>query len=119
MGKIEVNNIRIFASHGCLREESIIGSDYRVDLSISANLQIAAASDKLQDTVDYVHLHRIIKEEMQIPSKLLEHVSKRIVDRIFRELPAVNEARLSIAKINPPIGGDVEEVKVILEEKRD
>ena len=114
MGKIKLNNIRVHAQHGCLKEESIIGSDYRVDLSIGANLSEPSISDKLSDTVDYVHLNNIVKEEMQIKSKLLEHVAKRILDRIFTEIPLVNSVEISVSKINPPIGGDVESVSVIL-----
>ena len=114
MGKIKLNNIRLHAWHGCLKEESIIGSDYRVDLEVGADLNIPSVSDTLNDTVDYVHLNNIVKEEMAKKSKLLEHVAKRILDRIFNELPKVTTAEISVSKINPPIGGDVESVSVTL-----
>ncbi len=114
MGKIKLNNIRVHAWHGCLKEESIIGSDYRVDLEVSSDLSKPADSDDLSDTVDYVHLNNIVKEEMNIKSKLLEHVAKRILDRAFSEIPQIHNAEVSVSKINPPIGGDVESVSVIL-----
>ena len=119
LGKIKVENIRVYAYHGCLNEESLIGSDYRVDISINADLAKAASTDNLSYTVDYVHLNRIVKEEMKIASKLLEHVAKRIIQRIFIELPMVKKASVSVSKINPPIGGDVESVIVNITEKRD
>jgi len=115
MGKIRLNNIRVHAQHGCLKEESVIGSDYRVDLEVKSNLAKPSQTDRLQDTVDYVHLNSIVKEEMAIKSKLLEHVAKRILDRVFNEIPSVENAEVSVSKINPPIGGDVESVAVILE----
>jgi dihydroneopterin aldolase len=118
MGKIQVNNIKLYAFHGCLDEEAKIGSEYRVDIAVKANLQHSAQSDELKDTVDYVHLNRIVKEEMAIRSKLLEHVSKRIIDRIFDEIEMVKKATICVAKINPPIGGNVEEVVIILSKKR-
>ena len=118
MGKIQVNNIKIYAYHGCLDEEAKIGSEYRVDIEIVANLQKSSKTDELIDTVDYVHLNFIVKEEMAIRAKLLEHVAKRIIDRIFDELIMVKKAKVSVAKINPPIGGNVEEVAVILTKKR-
>ena len=37
MGIIKLENIRVFANHGCLKEETTIGSDYRVDLEVEAN----------------------------------------------------------------------------------
>ena len=92
----------------------LIGSDYRVDLEINADLSQPAISDKLSETVDYVHLNNIVKEEMAIRSNLLEHVAKRIIDRIFLEIKEVTEVEVEVAKINPPIGGDVESVSVKL-----
>ncbi len=118
MGTITIRNIRHYAFHGCLEEESIIGSDYRVDLSVKANLTNAAASDQLADTVDYVHLNAIVKEEMALRAALLEHVAQRIIDRILKEIDAVRSVKVTVAKLNPPIGGDVESVAVTLKEER-
>lgn len=119
MGKIRLNNIRVHSNHGCLKEEMLIGSDYRVDLEAYADLSVPSQSDKLSDTVDYVHLNNIVKEEMAVRSNLLEHVAKRILNRIFFEIGSVSKAEIQVSKINPPIGGDVESVTVVLKAKRD
>jgi dihydroneopterin aldolase len=118
MGIIKVENIRVFAYHGCLKEETKIGSDYRVDLQIKANLQTSSQTDKLSDTVDYVFLNRVIKEEMATASYLLETVAKRILNRIFKEDTMVKKATVCISKLNPPIGGDVEKVTIKMTDKR-
>lgn len=118
MGIIKVENIRVFAYHGCLTEEKKIGSDYSVDFEVKANLQASAKSDRLSDTVDYVLLNRIIKEEMLKPSHLLETVAKRILTRIFNEDELVEEAIVWVSKLNPPIGGDVERVTIKMTESR-
>lgn len=118
MGLIKVENIRVFANHGCLTEETKIGSDYRVDLKVKANLQPSASSDNLNDTVDYVFLNRIVREEMLKPTHLLEAVAKRILNRILNEDAMVAKATVSISKLNPPIGGDVEMVTIKMIEKR-
>ncbi len=118
MGIIKLQNIRIHTNHGCLVEESKIGSDYKVDLTVKANLSKSSASDELADTVDYVHLNIIVKEEMAIRSKLLEHVAERILIRIFKEIDLVTEATIEVSKINPPISGDVEMVTIELTKRR-
>ncbi|MDD7885959.1 dihydroneopterin aldolase [Flavivirga sp. 57AJ16] len=118
MGVIKVENIRVFAYHGCLKEETKIGSDYRVDLEVKADLQTSAKTDKLSNTVDYVFLNRIIKEEMQISSHLLETVARRILDRIFNEDKLVKKATVWVSKLNPPIGGDVQRVTIKMTDKR-
>ena len=113
-----MNNIRVHSNHGCLKEEMLIGSDYRVDLVVSADLTNPSKSDKLSETVDYVHLNNIVKDEMATRSNLLEHVAQRISDRILSEISAVTEVEVSVSKINPPIGGDVESVSVVLNRQR-
>lgn len=118
MGKIQVNNINVYAFHGCLDEEAKIGSEYRVDIEVKADLLKSSISDELTDTVDYVHLNHIVKEEMAIRSKLLEEVARRILDRILSELSMVKKATVHVAKINPPIGGNVAEVVIVLSKKR-
>ena len=118
MGIIKVENIRVYAHHGCLKEETKIGSDYRVDLKVKAHLKTSSKTDELSDTVDYVLLNKIVKEEMQHPSKLLETVAKRILKRIFKEDSLVKKATISVSKLNPPIGGDVEMVTIKMTERR-
>jgi dihydroneopterin aldolase len=99
-------------------EEGQIGSDYLVNLSVRANLDKAAKTDELSDTVDYVLLQKIVTDEMAIRSKLLEHVGRRIVDRILKTVDLVNFVKVTVAKVNPPIGGDVAEVSITLIGKR-
>lgn len=118
MGIIKLKNIRVYAFHGCLVEEGKIGSDYRVDIKAKADFSKAAQTDELEDTVDYVHLNRIVKEEMAMRSKLLEEVVNRILNRIFEEIPMVKKATVKVSKINPPIGGNVAAVSVEMQKKR-
>lgn len=118
MSTIRLKNIKIYAFHGCLVEEEKIGSDYLVNLSVRANLNKAAETDKLADTVDYVHLQKIVKEEMRERSKLLEHVGQRIIHTIFLEIPLVNSVKVTVSKLNPPIGGDIAEVSVTMKSQR-
>lgn len=118
MGIIKLTNIRTYSYHGCLVEEAAIGSDYRVDLEIKTDLRKSALSDQLEDTVDYVFLNQVVKEEMAIRAQLLEQVAHRIIVRVFKESAAVSRILIRVSKINPPIGGDVEMVTIEMEEYR-
>jgi len=97
-----------------MEEEERIGSDYIVNLEVEADMKKASATDALVDAIDYVNLNTIVKEEMSVRSKLLEHVGQRIIDRILKQFPEVLSVEVSVAKQNPPIGGDVGEVCVCL-----
>lgn len=112
MGKIELKNIKIFSYHGCLDEEGKIGSDYKVDLTVKGDLSHSATTDSLSDTIDYVHLNKIVKDEMAIRAKLLETVADRILNRVLEELQMVQKVKVGVSKINPPIGGNVGMVTV-------
>ena len=114
MGKIILNEIRVYAFHGCMEEEKRIGSDYIINLEVETDMINPAKTDDIVDAVDYVSLNKIVKEEMSVSSKLLEHVAKRIIDRVLKQFSEVESIEVSVAKQNPPIGGDVGEVCVRL-----
>ncbi|ERI64087.1 dihydroneopterin aldolase [Capnocytophaga sp. oral taxon 863 str. F0517] len=109
---ITLEDIRVYAYHGCLQEEARIGSWYRVDLTVWADLSTSIQSDRLSDTIDYVRLNQIVKEQMAIRSQLLEHVAGRILQVIKADFQEVTSVEVEVAKINPPIGGDVGQVSV-------
>lgn len=112
---IEVNGIKLYAFHGCLPEEGKIGGNYIVDLTITTDFTEAAKTDDLLKTVDYVVVNKIVKEEMAVRSKLIEHVGQRIVDRIKQEVNNVEALRVKVTKVCPPINGDVDNVAIIIE----
>ena len=114
MGKLILKDIRVYAFHGCMEEEELIGSDYIVNLEVETDMQQPARSDLLEDAVDYVLLNAIVKEEMLIRSQLLEHIAQRIIDRTLKQFPLVKNVVVKVAKQNPPIGGDVKEVSVCI-----
>ena len=114
MGKIKLTNIRTFSYHGCLIEESKIGSNYRVDLEIETDLSKSEISDDLTDTVDYV-LFQIVVDEMAIRANLLENVARRIIDSSLSKISSLIYIKVAVSKLNPPIGGDVEEVTIEIE----
>ena len=113
MDEIVLEDIKVYAFHGCMKEETKIGSDYIINLNVKADLKDAAISDQLRYTVDYVDLLKIVKEEMAINSKLLEHVAERIVSRVLRTMKMVNNVQVKVAKQNPPINGNVSAVTII------
>lgn len=113
---VELNGVKLYAHHGCLPEEEKIGGHYRVDVSVITDFTKATESDELYHTVDYVQLNTIVKEEMAVRSKLIEHVGQRIINRIRAEVPLVERVRIRIVKLCPPINGDVDDVAIIIEE---
>ena len=114
MAKILVEGIQLYAYHGCLKEESEIGGNYRVDVCIEADLSKPSKSDKLNDTIDYVRIYDIVKKEMSVRSHLIEHVAKRIAEKLKKKFPKAESTEVKVTKLNPPIEGEVEKVCVVI-----
>ena len=115
---VKVENLKIYAFHGCMDEEKVIGSDYVINMKAMCFVGEKVFNDDITQTVDYVDLARIAKREMAVRSKLLEAVIKRIIDASFKEIDSLEELYVSVSKINPPINADVKSVSVTMSKKR-
>lgn len=98
--------MRFRAFHGCLESERREGNDFEVDVTLEADIARAAASDRLEDTLDYGRVYSIVSREMAVPSDLLEHVAGRILEAIEAEFPSLKGASVRVSKKNPPVGGE-------------
>jgi 7,8-dihydroneopterin aldolase/epimerase/oxygenase len=116
MNCITVKGIRTYSYHGCLSEETTIGGYYEVDIELYCDFKSSALKDDLSLTINYVDANKIVEEEMSKPSKLIETVAYRILERFRQSFSVLQKARIEIKKINPPIDGDTRYVSVIIEE---
>lgn len=112
-GKISINGIRIFAYHGCLVEEASIGGNFLVDVKIFTDYSEAARKDELSLTVDYCDVYSIVKSEMAVPSKLIEHAARRVAESLKSKIAGVTKVRVKLTKINPPVNGTIDSVSVV------
>lgn len=106
------------AFHGCLEHEQELGNTFLVSVNIDVDTSLAQKSDNLCDTLNYKQVYDVVKEQMQKPSKLIEHAGNRIIEAIFEEFITVNKVKVKLSKLNPPMGGKVQSVSIILEKKR-
>jgi 7,8-dihydroneopterin aldolase/epimerase/oxygenase len=114
MGLISLSGMEFFAYHGCFAEEQIIGNKFIVDLEFFSSTDKAETTDDLSATVNYQKVYEMVKAEMEIKSKLLEHVAYRIQRSLYANFPYIGSSKITVSKLNPPIGGKVEKVSVVL-----
>jgi 7,8-dihydroneopterin aldolase/epimerase/oxygenase len=114
MAIIALEGMEFHAYHGCFKEEQVTGNTFMVDLWFETDTSAAEASDDLNDTVNYAEIYEIVKKEMEMKSKLLEHIGKRIMKAIQKDFPVIQSLGLKISKLNPPLGGRVNNVSVFL-----
>ncbi len=115
MGLIQIENMEFYAFHGHYREEQIVGNKFLVDLSIDSDMTVPASSDNLKDAINYQRVYKLVKEEMEKKSRLLENIAKRILDAIYANFDGVRKVTVKVSKMNPPMGGGrIEKVSVTL-----
>lgn len=115
--KISIEGIECYAFHGCLDEESRIGGRYRVDVHIDKDVILAVRNDTLSETVDYVLVNEVVRREMAIRSKLIEHVGGRILKSLSEAIPGEKVIEVKIVKFNPPVKGNVFQTSITLKEE--
>lgn len=113
IGLVELVNMEFYSYHGCFKEEQVIGNKFLVTYSAQTNIEAAEHSDSLANALNYQELYNVIKEEMMVPSKLLENVAFRIHTTCALKFPSILSAKVEISKLNPPIGGRVEASRLV------
>jgi dihydroneopterin aldolase len=114
MSLITLEGMEFFAYHGCSKEEQTIGTRFIVDFSFENDTSLAEKSDGLADTINYQSVYALIRQEMEQPSHLLEHIARRILDRICSEYPQIEYAEVTVSKLNPQLGGKTDRVSITL-----
>ncbi len=118
MSTIAIEGMEFFSYHGHFEEEMVIGTHFVLDLCFETDTSKAEKSDNLEDTVNYLSVYLTVKKQMEKSSLLIENVARRIVDALFEEFEAIDSIKLKFKKVNPPLGGKMDGVSVVLEEKR-
>ncbi|MBO6118593.1 MAG: dihydroneopterin aldolase [Bacteroidales bacterium] len=114
MSQISIENMKFYAYHGCFEEEQVIGTDFCVSIWFETDTQKAEITDNVLDTVDYSQVYAVIKQQMAIPSHILEHVGRRIINAVKENFKNITDITLKISKLNPPVGGQMDKVSVLL-----
>ena len=109
---IRLEGLKIYAYHGVLPQENLVGAYYYIDLKLKTDFTHAAETDELEGTVSYADIFAVVKEEMAITSKLLEHVCQRIASRIFNNFPTIEAIEIRLSKENPPMGASAKSIGV-------
>lgn len=112
--QIILRNMHFIAYHGVLPQESVIGNEYVVNLTLSVDIHKAMQTDDLNDTINYAEVYETVKAEMLQTSKLIEHVAGRIAHRLLDDFPPIKSVEILLEKLNPPMGADIHSAAVHL-----
>ncbi|MEM6445259.1 MAG: dihydroneopterin aldolase [Cyanobacteria bacterium P01_D01_bin.123] len=98
-----ISNIECYGYTGYFAEERSLGQWFSVDLYIWTDLKPAAASDDLQDTLNYAAIVTAVQEFVQSSKfALLETLAQNIADLVLSQ-SAVSRVRVHLTKKHPPV----------------
>ena len=101
--KIILKGIRFHGYHGTSESERQMGQKYEVDAELICSLAAAGCTDDLGQTVDYAEVVDLIVETGTVESfHLIEALAERAASKILNRF-AVDEVRLTVKKLSPPI----------------
>ncbi|MCB0320595.1 MAG: dihydroneopterin aldolase [Bdellovibrionales bacterium] len=97
--KILIHDFQLLVKLGCSNEERAFPQIVRVDLEIELESEMSAASDELDDTVDYM---LVISELEQLCSacefKLLEYLAGQMAETILAISPEISGVHIGVKK---------------------
>jgi dihydroneopterin aldolase len=115
--EIALEGLEFYAYHGYYNEEQKKGNNFSVDTKVIVQLD-PDINDDLNGTINYEEIYLIVKKEMAEPSRLLEDVAKRILDKVFLRFENIDYAEVGVSKLNPPIPGKCRQAKVLLKRSK-
>ena len=115
MGLITVEGVKVFAYHGHLPEEAILGGHFIVNVWAEADTSFVEKSDDLNDTVDYVKIIAIVNREMATRADMIEVPARRIVDAILSLKKVVKKVKVEIEKNGTPIDANFNKISVTIQ----
>ena len=101
MFTIRLNKMKIFAYHGVHAEETVVGTEFEVSVQITfaENKKIEA----LADTLNYVNVYGLIKDNFSKPVPLLETLAQNISEEIYKVDERITSINITIDKLNAPM----------------
>ena len=115
---IELIGLVVFGRHGYLAEERRLGQRFLVDLWVEVDEE-AAASDRIEDTVDYRRLAALVREVFSGPERLLlEGLAGAVADGIVGRFDAVERVRVRVRKPDVVLDPPVDHAAVVVERTR-
>jgi len=116
--RIELRGLRVRGHHGVFDHERRDGQDFVIDITVWLDLDVAAASDDLADTLDYgVLAQRAADIVAGPPRQLIETVAGEIADGVMVD-ERVHAAEVVVHKPGAPIPLEFADVAVVARRSR-
>ena len=119
MDKINIKNIEVFARHGVIPEENVLGQKFVISAALYLDLREAGITGNLAKTLDYSEICHVIKSFIEESTfSLIESVAERLAEKLLIDNPIAQKVWLEVKKPWAPISVHLETVSVEIERCR-
>ena len=113
---VKLQNLSFYSFHGIHDEERILGGDYSVNVEVS--FEENGFINHLDQSVDYSGIFNVVKDIMAIPTPMLETVAMKIAEKLREKFTIIEQLKVTIIKVHPPIENMEGSAAVIYEWKK-
>ncbi|KHD37230.1 2-amino-4-hydroxy-6-hydroxymethyldihydropteridine pyrophosphokinase [Clostridium acetobutylicum] len=116
MDKITIEDLEIFANHGVLGEEKVLGQKFLLSLYLTLDLRKPGLSKILSDTVNYAELSDRVEEEFQRENfDLIETAAEKVAEFILLNYDLIQSVKVILKKPWAPVKKHLKYVSVEIE----
>jgi dihydroneopterin aldolase len=116
---IFITGLSLHAYHGVMQHERKVGQTFTIDLTLSIDLDAAARTDKLVNTVSYDQVVDVTSKAFTAKRfQLIEAAAGAVADAVLARFPQVLSVRVTVHKPHAPIAATFSDVAVAIERAR-
>ena len=105
--KIIIKDIKIFAYHGVLKEEKVLGQNFIINLEMYTSLKKAGKSDSIDDTVNYAEIYEKVEKIAKSKSYDLIEALAEDISIMVLEYEMINNVKVEVQKPSVAINGNL------------
>ena len=118
--RIIIRDLQVFARHGVLPEEAVLGQRFAVDITAHLDLRPAGRSDDLALSVSYADMvARVLATLTERRFALLEAAAEAAAEELLSQFPAIESVEVELRKPAAPIDAIFGHVGVAITRRRD
>ncbi len=115
MDRIRIKRLEVFAHHGAIPEENVLGQKFLISAELYCDLRRAGQTDDLGESVDYARVSRLIKKVAEENTfRLIERLAEYLAQEILLQFPMVQKVDIEVEKPWAPVLLPLETVSVAI-----
>lgn len=117
MDKIKIQNLEVYAHHGVLQEETVLGQKFLVSIELRLDTRRAGKKDELQYSVSYADVAHFVNKYFQEHTyRLIEAVAEHVAEELLIRFP-IEAVTIEVKKPWAPILLPMDTVAVTIDRK--